>query len=415
MRERVWCHEMLISCCVIVLFSSIFFDFSSTTFAISLFLCSSVWRLTLVVFYSSFKLTNSSTKWQSPSQIWSVAQNNHPFLVKGTAWALSSHYSIWLLDILPDHLSLGSTAPLGRPLASFENSFIRFESIQWMSLFILSLHQNSQICSLSIKISRRFDLFTMIVLVVIIVSPSVTDCHGEREREQRWSVIKSQTKLFIVEFERKKQEEIFFLFHLGSIGGNLIKLEIFTFDGQGTYPRPCFKSVTRRKKKHKSSMAHAYSTIRIQVRQLMLLSFSPIIMVSPNNDFFTRSFSSPSRLAIHRLLSRASISMLSIDRWPMWRTISTQSVQSNVAVLWIFLSFGWTRFVFTRCLVYIRDVVLLFTTSVSSQEDLLWAVMQPLTAAIVNLFDGFEFPKEDMQFDGVWWNTQGYLWILILF
>ena len=127
-------------------------------------------------------------------------------------------------------------------------------------------------------------------------------------------MIKSQTKLFIVEFERKKQEEIFFLFHLGSIGENLIKLEIFTFDGQGTYPRPCFKSVTRRKKKHKSSMAHAYSTIRIQVRQLMLLSFSPIIMVSPNNDFFTRSFSSPSRLAIHRLLSRASISMLSIDR-----------------------------------------------------------------------------------------------------
>ena len=56
MRERVWCHEMLISCCTIVLFSSSFFNLSSTAFEISLFLCFSVWHLNLVVLSSSFKV-----------------------------------------------------------------------------------------------------------------------------------------------------------------------------------------------------------------------------------------------------------------------------------------------------------------------------------------------------------------------
>ena len=56
MRVRVWCHKMLISCCTSVLFSLNLFDFSSTTFGISLFICSSVWRLTLVVLDLSFKV-----------------------------------------------------------------------------------------------------------------------------------------------------------------------------------------------------------------------------------------------------------------------------------------------------------------------------------------------------------------------
>ena len=56
MRERVWCHEILTPCYTTVLFLSIFFDFSSTTFEISLFLCSSVRRLILVVLDSSFKI-----------------------------------------------------------------------------------------------------------------------------------------------------------------------------------------------------------------------------------------------------------------------------------------------------------------------------------------------------------------------
>ena len=56
MRERVWCHELLISCCTIVLYLPISFDFSSTVFEISLSLCSSVRSLALVVLDLSFKI-----------------------------------------------------------------------------------------------------------------------------------------------------------------------------------------------------------------------------------------------------------------------------------------------------------------------------------------------------------------------
>ena len=125
MRERVWCHEILIPFYAIVLFLSIFFDFSSNALKnlpVTLFLCAKV-DFGCARFVVR-KLKNSSTKGQSPSQNWSVARNNHPLLANGTDSALSSHYSLWLLDILPDHLSLGSTAPFGRPSASFENSFI---------------------------------------------------------------------------------------------------------------------------------------------------------------------------------------------------------------------------------------------------------------------------------------------------
>ena len=55
MCQRVWCHEILIPCDTTALFLSIFFDLSSTTFEVSLFLCSSVRILTLVVLSSSFK------------------------------------------------------------------------------------------------------------------------------------------------------------------------------------------------------------------------------------------------------------------------------------------------------------------------------------------------------------------------
>ena len=120
MRESVWCDEMLNPCCRTVLFLSIFFDVSSTTLEISLFsvlLCEGwIWlfwirRLNLKSYY---------TKWPSPSQNWSVARNNNPFLANWTEWALSSNYSLWLLDILPDQLSLGSTEPSDRPSASRE-------------------------------------------------------------------------------------------------------------------------------------------------------------------------------------------------------------------------------------------------------------------------------------------------------
>ena len=56
MRERVQRHEILISCYTTFLFSLNLFDLSSTTVEISLFHCSSVWRLILVVFDSLFKI-----------------------------------------------------------------------------------------------------------------------------------------------------------------------------------------------------------------------------------------------------------------------------------------------------------------------------------------------------------------------
>ena len=55
-RERIWCHEILIACYTTVLFLSNFFDLSSTAFEICLFLCFSVWKLTLVVLSLSFKI-----------------------------------------------------------------------------------------------------------------------------------------------------------------------------------------------------------------------------------------------------------------------------------------------------------------------------------------------------------------------
>ena len=147
-------------------------------------------------------------------------------------------------------------------------------------------------------------------------------------------------------------------------------------------------------------MNHAYSTIRIRMKQPMLLSFSPIIMVNPNNDFVTRSFSASSWLAIHRPLSRTSITMLlTIDDQCGEQYRRSQSNRMSPSSESFFSS----------------DEDVSFSLVVSFQEDLLWAVMEPLTAATVKLFDGFEFPKQGMKFEGVRWNTEGYLWRLILF
>ena len=121
MRERMSYHEkvgpLLYSCPVVL---SIFFDFSSTAFEISLFHCSSVRWLTWVVLDSSFKIKEFRHKMVTSSQNWSVARNNHSFLATWTDWALSSHYSLWLLGMFHDHPTLGSTAPSGRPSASLD-------------------------------------------------------------------------------------------------------------------------------------------------------------------------------------------------------------------------------------------------------------------------------------------------------
>ena len=55
-QEKVWDYEIWIRCCTTVLFLSILFDFSSATLEFSLFLCSFLWRLTLVDLDSSFKI-----------------------------------------------------------------------------------------------------------------------------------------------------------------------------------------------------------------------------------------------------------------------------------------------------------------------------------------------------------------------
>ena len=48
----------------------------------------------------------------------------NPFLANCTHSSFSSHYSLWMLNILSVHLSLASTVPFGRPSASFENSIV---------------------------------------------------------------------------------------------------------------------------------------------------------------------------------------------------------------------------------------------------------------------------------------------------
>ena len=121
MRKKVWCQEMLLPSCKIMLFLSNFFDFLSTTLELSVFLYFSVPQCQGWIWLFSIrgsKLNNLSTKRQSPCQIWIVEQQNHPFFANWTDWVLSLHSLLWLLDNLSVHLSLDSTAPFGRPSAS---------------------------------------------------------------------------------------------------------------------------------------------------------------------------------------------------------------------------------------------------------------------------------------------------------
>ena len=76
------------------------------------------------------KLTNSSTKWQSPSQIWRVEKQNQSFLANWTDCARSSHYLLWLEGSLSAHLTLGSTAPFGRPPSNFSVHSLSTRSVQ---------------------------------------------------------------------------------------------------------------------------------------------------------------------------------------------------------------------------------------------------------------------------------------------
>ena len=102
MREKVWCHEILIPCYTTVLLSSIFFDFSSTAFEISLFLCSSVRRLTLFVLDSSLEIEEFLHKMETSFSGLKRYTQLSSFSCHWTHWSLSFHYSLWLLKLLHD-------------------------------------------------------------------------------------------------------------------------------------------------------------------------------------------------------------------------------------------------------------------------------------------------------------------------
>ena len=83
MRKKVWCHAISIPCCESVIFWLNSFEFCWTAFEMSVFLYFSVpqcegwlWLLFDLLFEN---WTNSCRKWQSPSQIWLVEQQNHAF------------------------------------------------------------------------------------------------------------------------------------------------------------------------------------------------------------------------------------------------------------------------------------------------------------------------------------------------
>ena len=114
MSERMWCHEMvdpLLNNCPVFFVGFLWFIINCVwTLDFSVPLCE-CWLWSLLSRLSILK--NSSTEWQSSFQNGSVAWNNHHFLANWTDWVLSSHYLLWLLDILPDYISLGSTEPFG--------------------------------------------------------------------------------------------------------------------------------------------------------------------------------------------------------------------------------------------------------------------------------------------------------------
>ena len=103
------------------------------------------WLWSLLIRLS--KLKTFSTKWQSPAQIRRVQQQDQSFVANWTDRTLSSDYSLWLLDIVPDYLSLGSTAPFGRPSASVNiPSFSHSVSVSLLHLCLTlskAQHQNT--------------------------------------------------------------------------------------------------------------------------------------------------------------------------------------------------------------------------------------------------------------------------------
>ena len=151
MRKKVWCHELLIPCCATVLFLSIFLDFSSTALKISLLLSSPVRRVNLVVVDLLFKIEEFLREMAISLKNCRVKQQNQSFGANWTDWTLSSHYLLWFSDNLSVHLSLGSTAPFGRPSASSENSIILSLCLSnpAVSLSVLSKTQHQKVFSLN--------------------------------------------------------------------------------------------------------------------------------------------------------------------------------------------------------------------------------------------------------------------------
>ena len=109
------------------------------------------------------KLEKSSLKWQCPGQIRSIEQQNQSFLANWSNWALSSHYSLWMLNILSVHLSLGSNLPFGRPSASFENSIILSFclTITTASLSVMSKTQHQNTFSLYAGATKEVNILSL--------------------------------------------------------------------------------------------------------------------------------------------------------------------------------------------------------------------------------------------------------------
>ena len=101
--------EMLISCCTIVLFSSNFFDLSSTAFEIYLFLCFSVWKLTLVVLSSPFKVEEFLHKMAISLKNCRVEQKNYSSLARWHDLPFSADHLIRILDILSADLDTSTS------------------------------------------------------------------------------------------------------------------------------------------------------------------------------------------------------------------------------------------------------------------------------------------------------------------
>ena len=111
MRKKMWCHKILIPCCTTVLFLPIFFDFSSTAFKISLFLCTSVWRLTLAALDLMFKIEEFVPKMAISLKSGRVKRNNHSALANWPNRALSSQHLRRFLYIFSVHLCIPVSLP----------------------------------------------------------------------------------------------------------------------------------------------------------------------------------------------------------------------------------------------------------------------------------------------------------------